>query len=261
MNVDRSVHIHPAAKLRARNVVAIASGKGGVGKTWFSITLAGALARRGRRGLLFDGDLGLANVDVQLGLTPPTDLAGVVTGRIGFAEAISSYEAGGFDILPGRSGSGSLGRLPAERVAMLRLGIVQAARQYDTVLIDLAAGLDQSVRALAATAGTALVVTTDEPTSITDAYAFVKAMLRDNPEADQRIVVNMADSQAGGFRTYETLRNAAQNFLGVAPRLAGIVRRDKLVREAIRRQTPLTIRHPNAPAAMDVDKIAGELTL
>ena len=81
------------------------------------------------------------------------------------------------------------------------------------------------------------------------------------PEADQRIVVNMADSQAGGFRTYETLRNAAQNFLGVAPRLAGIVRRDKLVREAIRRQTPLTIRHPNAPAAMDVDKIAGELTL
>ncbi|GGB39105.1 site-determining protein [Tistrella bauzanensis] len=261
MNVDRSVHIHPAAKLRARNIIAIASGKGGVGKTWLSITLAGALARRGRRVLLFDGDLGLANVDVQLGLTPAADLAGVVTGRVGFSEAIFSYQAGGFDILPGRSGSGSLGRLPSDRLGMLRLGLVQAARSYDTVLIDLAAGLDQSVRALAATAGTGLVVTNDEPTSITDAYAFVKAMLRDNPEADQRIVVNMAETQSGGLRTYETLRNAAHNFLGVEPKLAGIIRRDKMVREAIRRQTPLTVRHPNAPAAMDVDKIAAHLML
>ena len=103
-----------AAVLRPmkRNILAVASGKGGVGKTWFSITLAHWLARQGGRVLLFDGDLGLANVDVQLGITPRRDLAAVLGGRLRLAEAATPYEEGGFDILAGRSGSGSLSTTP-----------------------------------------------------------------------------------------------------------------------------------------------------
>ena len=93
--------------LRGHNVVAVASGKGGVGKTWFSITLSHAMARMGRRTLLFDGDLGLANVDIQLGLTPKYDLGSVIEGRIDLQQATLRHD-GGFDILAGRSGSGSL---------------------------------------------------------------------------------------------------------------------------------------------------------
>ena len=109
----------PALLTKGRNVIAVASGKGGVGKTWFSITLSHALARAGRRTLLFDGDLGLANVDIQLGLTPDRDLGGVVTGRIGLHQAAARFELGGFDIIAGRSGTGSLATLPAQRLAQL----------------------------------------------------------------------------------------------------------------------------------------------
>ena len=90
---------------RQKNIIAVASGKGGVGKTWFAITLAHLFARSGRRVLLFDGDIGLANVDVQLGLTPKKDLGSVFYGRSRLGEVITPYEQGGFDIIAGRSGS------------------------------------------------------------------------------------------------------------------------------------------------------------
>src|SRR5688572_13751422 len=114
---------------KAKNVIAVASGKGGVGKTWFAITLSHALAKAGRKTLLFDGDLGLANVDIQLGLTPDRDLGGVITGRIGLAQAASRYEEGGFDIVAGRSGTGSLATLPAQRLAQLGSEIVTVAKE------------------------------------------------------------------------------------------------------------------------------------
>jgi hypothetical protein len=95
-----------------RNVVAVASGKGGVGKTWFSITLAHALARAGHRTLLFDGDLGLANIDVQLGVAPYRDLGAVIAGKATMAQVVERYEDGGFDVVAGRSGSGNLASLP-----------------------------------------------------------------------------------------------------------------------------------------------------
>src|ERR687883_1011346 len=110
----------PVRVAAPENLIAIASGKGGVGKTWFAITLAHALARLGRRTLLFDGDLGLANVDVQLGITPRRDLAGVVAGHFALGEAAAPYPDGGFDIIAGRSGSGSLGTVPLARLVALR---------------------------------------------------------------------------------------------------------------------------------------------
>jgi flagellar biosynthesis protein FlhG len=242
-----------------RNVIAVASGKGGVGKTWLSITLAHALARLERRVLLFDGDLGLANVDVQLGITPRRDLGGVIAGQVTMAQAVGRYEGGGFDILAGRSGSGSLASLPSPRLIALRSELHALAGTYDWVVLDLGAGIERAVRLLVGQSRTCLVVATDEPTSITDAYAFIKVTALEQLADDIRIIVNMAKGSRDGERTYGTLRKACREFLKIEPPLAGIVRRDDRVKDSIRRQTSLLTRHPNSEAARDVEAIAQRL--
>ena len=239
--------------------IAVASGKGGVGKTWFAITLAHAFARQGLRVLLFDGDLGLANIDIQLGLTPEHDLAGVIAGKATLAQAALHYADGGFDIVAGRSGSGALSALDPAALERTLAALQQAASQYDVVLLDLGAGLDRAVRRMSAWADMLLVLATEEPTSLTDAYAVLKLYAADSPAGDARVVVNLASTRPAGERTFATLQRACATFLGRAPSLAGVIRRDDRVRDAIRRQTLLLTRHPACSAAMDVEAAARSL--
>lgn len=241
---------------RSKNIVAVASGKGGVGKTWFSITLTQALARMGKRVLLFDGDLGLANVDVQLGLMPKRDLNDVIRGRLSLDKVIQPYEDGGFDIIAGRSGQASLSALPTQRLAMLRDQLMDVADSYDVVVCDLGAGVDRTVRMLSASAAKTMLITTDEPTSLTDAYAFIKLGNAAGLSKNVSIVVNMAPSVTEGEKTYKTLLKACENFLRLKPPMAGMVRQDAKVKDSIRHQTPLLTRSPNSDAAEDVEKIA-----
>lgn len=241
-------------------IIAIASGKGGVGKTWFAITLSQALARRGLRVLLADGDVGLANVDVQLGLRPERDMLSVLAGRVPFEAAVLRHEAGGFDVLPGRSGTGSVAALSAAALERVRALLHGAARGWDVVVLDLGAGIDSGNRNMAALADLLLVVTTPEPTSLTDAYAVLKLHGRDHPGGDARIVVNQARDEAAGKRTAATLQRACATFLKREVPLAGVLRRDERVLEAISRQMPLLSRHPASPAARDVEALARRLT-
>ena len=240
-------------------LIAVASGKGGVGKTWFAITLAQALARAGRRVLLFDGDLGLANVDVQLGMVPEHDLGAVLAGTIDLPHAVTRHLDGGFDVLAGRSGSGALAALEPDLLDRALAERRGAARCYDIVLLDLGAGVERAVRRMATRADLLLVLATDEPTSLTDAYAVVKLFYTDRPDGEARLVVNQAQTHAAGERTYAALARACTTFLRRTPALAGIIRRDDRVRDAIRRQTPLLTRHPSCPAAIDVERIAAGL--
>ena len=241
-----------------RNIIAVASGKGGVGKTWFSITLAHALANSGRKALLFDGDLGLANVNVQLGCTPRRDLASVIAGESTLAQAATPH-LGGFDIIAGRSGSGGLANLPASRLLELRSELGRFAQGYDWVVLDLGAGIERTVRMLTTQARVCLVVTTDEPTSITDAYAYIKVTALERLAGGIQIVVNMVTNSRDGERTYSTLLRACREFLKLEPPLAGIIRRDDRVKETIRRQVPLLTRSPTCDAAEDVGQIARRL--
>jgi flagellar biosynthesis protein FlhG len=238
-------------------IYAVASGKGGVGKTWLAITLAHALAKDGFRVLLFDADFGLANVDVQLGLMPTLDLESVLGGRATLAQAVLHHD-GGFDILAGRSGSGALGSLDAAAFEIVLATLEHARARYDVILLDLGAGLDRAVRRLAVCADTLLVVATDEPTSLTDAYAVLKLYAVDCGR-DARVIVNQAANAAAGERTFSTLARACASFLGHSPARAGVVRRDDRVRDAIRRQTLLLTRHPTTAAAEDVEAIASLL--
>jgi flagellar biosynthesis protein FlhG len=241
---------------RGHNIVAVASGKGGVGKTWFSITLTHALARMGKKVLLFDGDLGLANVDVQLGLMPRRDLNDVIRGRLSMDKVTQHFEDGGFDIVAGRSGQASLSALPSQRLTLLRDQLLEVAKKYDIVVIDLGAGVDRTVRMLSATATRTLLVATDEPTSLTDAYAFIKLGNAAGMSKNIGIIVNQAPSAVEGERTYKTLLKACENFLRLSPPLVGMVRHDPRVKETIRHQTPILTRSPNTDAAEDVEKIA-----
>jgi flagellar biosynthesis protein FlhG len=248
-----------AAQPTAGRVLAVASGKGGVGKTWFAITLAQAFARQGRRVLLVDADLGLANVDVQLGIQPERDLAGVIAGALSCEQAALAHPAGGFDVLAGRSGSGALAALDGAALDAVLGAIAQAATRWDRVVVDLGAGLEAPQRRIAACADTLLVLATEEPTSLTDAYAVLKLHARDRPGGDARIVVNLATDAATGARTHAALARAAATFLRRDVPLLGVVRRDAKVRDAIRHQVPLLTRHPASTAAQDVEAIARAL--
>lgn len=246
----------PFTTLRCANMLAVASGKGGVGKTWFSITLCQCMAGRGKRVLLFDGDFGLANVDIQLGLTPDRDLGDVIDNKFALRETVTKYPEGGFDILAGRSGSGYLVSVPPQKLSDLRQELFDLSTRYDTVIVDLGAGIDRVVRQMSGPAAATLVVVTDEPTSLTDAYAYIKLTYAANPQADLRVVVNMAQSLDEGRKTFETLSKVCTGFLRKSPSLAGIIRRDAKVRDTIRAQRPLLTRFPNSTAASDVDSIA-----
>jgi flagellar biosynthesis protein FlhG len=237
-------------------ILAVASGKGGVGKTWLAISLSHALARAGQRVLLVDGDLGLANVDIQLGLTPAGDLGDVISGRLTSEQAIFAHD-GGFDILAGRSGSATLASIAPAALENLLGALRRLAHRYDNVVVDLGAGIDRSVRRIATFADLLLVVATDEPTSLTDAYAVLKLHSSDRRGGgDPLIVVNQAASRQAGERTYGALARACATFLGHAPACGGTIRRDEHVREALRRQTLLLTRHPGCPAALDVESLA-----
>lgn len=242
------------------NVIAVSSGKGGVGKTWFAVTLSHALARSGKNVLLFDGDLGLANVDIQLGLTPQHDLGSVIAGRRSLPGAKFAYADGRFDIIAGQSGSGGLASLPPARLTALRDDLMSMAPSYDWIVVDIGAGIDRTVRTMLGRAGVCLVVTTDEPTSLTDAYALIKVVRAERPGANLQVVVNMAASESEGERTYGVLVRACEGFLKFTPPLAGTIRRDAKVRDAIRSQAPTLMRHPNCDAAGDVEHIAKRLS-
>lgn len=248
-----------AQRAKGRNVLAIASGKGGVGKTWFAITLTHSLVREGKKALLFDGDLGLANIDIQLGLMPKHDLGGVISGRIGLRDAVTPFPDGGFDIIAGRSGSGSLANLPVTRLQALSDDLIQTGKSYDKVLIDLGAGVDQGVRQMTSLANTVIVITNGDPTSLTDAYAFIKVTHMARPKTDIRVVVNMAKDRKEGEAIYNKLLKACEGFLKISPPLLGVVRADPRVSECIRSQTPLLMRHPNCDAAHDMEAITQKL--
>jgi flagellar biosynthesis protein FlhG len=238
------------------NIIAVASGKGGVGKTWLSITLTHLLARSGRRVLLFDGDIGLANVDVQLGLTPERDLSDVFAGKARLRDVVFLYEDGGFDIIAGRSGSGSLGNLPDAVLEKLKTDLEDLSAEYDTIIMDLGAGIEKTIRFLSTIASRVVMVVTDEPTSLTDAYAFIKLCLQQPIKPDIQVIINQAMSQKEGERTYAAINKACMSFLKFSPPLLGIIRKDNKVRDSIRSQKSIIEIAAHSTATTDAAAIS-----
>ncbi|HXR50945.1 MAG TPA: P-loop NTPase, partial [Steroidobacteraceae bacterium] len=201
-------------------VIAVTGGKGGVGKTSVSVNLAAALAAQGRRVMLFDGDLGLANVDVLLGLSARHTLEHVLDGRCTLEEAVIDTPLG-FKVLPGASGVARLAGLSTKE----HLGLVQAFSHLtaglDVMIVDTAAGIADGVRQFCQAAQHVLVVLRDEPASLTDAYALIKVLHRDHGVRRFRILANMSAAPGAGEDLYRKLERVTSRFLEVMLEYAG----------------------------------------
>ncbi|MDX5361395.1 MAG: cobyrinic acid a,c-diamide synthase [Alphaproteobacteria bacterium] len=241
------------------DLIAIASGKGGVGKTWLAVTLADAMGRKpgAPRPVLIDGDLGLANVDVQLGLAPRRTLSALVEGRASIGDVLT--DAGHFDVASGASGSAALAAVAPADLDRIAAAAAELGRTRRPVLLDLGAGVNRTVVRLSAAANRIVVLLTPDPTALTDAYALIKVLAACKLAHRAAVVVNMADSTAHGTRTHAALATVCRTYLGFEPPLLGSVRRDEAVRKAIRAQSPLLTVAPDSPAAADVRALADSL--
>ena len=241
------------------NIITIASGKGGVGKTWLASTIADCLGKNNHRVLLFDGDLGLANIDVQLGINPEKDISGIIMNKYTFEKAIYKIKNANFDLIAGKSGSGIFSSLDQNKLIFLKKEIIKNSKFYDYIITDLAAGIDNPVRTLTIENGQVYVITTPEPTSLTDAYAFIKLTNIKYPNAKIKIIVNMASSHNEGLETFSILSKSCSNFLKIKIDLAGIVRIDRNVSESIKYQKLFLNRYPHSCAARDIMGICDKI--
>lgn len=243
----------PTAPVR---VLAVASGKGGVGKTNVSVNLATALVTLGERVLLLDADFGLANVDVLLGLTPKLTLADVIAGRAALPEVILEGPRG-LKVIPSSSGK----RHMAEMTPAQHAGIVQAVSTYegpvDTLVVDTAAGINDAVLTFCQAAQDVLVVVCDEPASITDAYALVKVLCRERGVGRVHVIANMVRSPTEGRALYDKLARVVEKFLPEASlAYLGAIPQDDQLRRAVQKQRPVVDAFPSAPAAAAFRDIA-----
>lgn len=258
-------------RLRKTPILAITSGKGGVGKTSIAVNVASLLARRHLRVTLLDADLGLANADVLCGLSPTRRLDAVLT--LGESHRrlpqIAIDAPGGFKLIPGAAGQARMANLNAPERAALLDSLLDLEDTNDLIVIDTGAGVSDSVVAFARYADIACVVVTPEPTSIADAYATIK-ILKNPPKQPQLhtaqvpttkivVLVNQAHDQAEAAATFERLRATSARFLKYEPMLLGWVRRDSAIPASIRARGPASLLHPDAPAVQDLRTVSEQV--
>ena len=245
---------------RAPHVIAIASGKGGVGKTNLTANLAVALASRGLRVCVLDADLGLANLDVLFGLSPTLSLRDVVRGERRLEDVVVDGPAG-IRIIPAASGFEELTRLGSDEQLRLLAEVDGLEDSFDVLLVDTAAGISANVLYFTAAAADALVVITPEPTALTDAYALVKVLATRYGRREFLVAVNMAAGAADAEAAFRRLARVAERFLRVRLEYQGYVPYDDALPRAVRHQRPVVLAAPGSPASQGLAALAGRLAL
>ncbi|MFO1268937.1 MAG: MinD/ParA family protein [Rubrivivax sp.] len=247
-----------AAGARLAHITAVTSGKGGVGKTFVAANLAAALARSGKRVLVLDADLGLANLDVVLNLFPKITLHDVFTGKNTLAEAVLPAP-GGFSVVLAGSGMVEYSRMTGEVREKLQALVAEVAPQFDHVLLDTGAGISDVVLYMVSLAGEVLVVATPEPTSLTDAYATIKVLATTQGRRRVHLLVNQVRRPGEGRTVRSQLQQVVDRFVNpalepgtgsVRLELTGEVPVDPAVREAVQRRQLLLETMPGTAAAM-----------
>ena len=252
----------PPGGRRAR-ILAITSGKGGVGKTFLAANLAAALAARGERVLVLDADLGLANLDVVLNLHPKVTLHDVFTGKVTLESAILAAP-GGFSVLLAGSGLVEYSRLTPEVRSQLQQIIDTVSPRFDHILIDTGAGISEVVLYAVSLADSVIVISTPEPTSMTDAYATIKVLATQQARREVRLVVNQAGRSGEGRAIHKQLQLVVDRFVGtpesaVTLEFVGEVPLDPSVRMAVAKRQLLIEIQPGSPAARAVAELAARI--
>ena len=249
-----------AAATPAASVLAIASGKGGVGKTNIAVNLAITLARSGRRVLLVDADIGTANVDVLMNVQAPYDLSHVLRGQRRLDDVVLRIDQR-LRIIAGASGLATVADLTSYDRSVLIEDLTRFERQCDLIILDCGAGVSENVLAFARAAGEMFLVTTPEPTALTDAYALAKAVSLGPQPPSIRLVVNIASTVREGRKVADRLAAVAARYLGVPIDCAGLIPSDPHVTQAVRRRVPLVLGYPRSPAATAISALARQVHL
>lgn len=256
-----------AISRRSTHVIAVVSGKGGVGKTLLAANLSISLSARGYQVVLFDMDMGLANADIVLGVDAPATWSDVLGGRRSWDDVVVAAP-GGLSFIPGSSGVSRMANLSDVERRQLLAAMRTVEDRYDVCVLDCGAGISRNVVKFAASADTILVVTTPEPTAIADAYAMIKAFAQERDRCASGgekygsigVVVNQAVCRHEGRNTYERLAGVAARFLHLAVTDYGYVLDDDHVPLAVRQRHPVLLSYPRCSASSCLMAIAGRLS-
>lgn len=255
VNRDQAAGLRQMVTSRPVRAIAVTGGKGGVGKTNVAVNLAVALAEVGNKVMLLDADLGLANVDVVLGLHPSYDLSHVFAGERTLDEVVIEGP-GGIRVVPGASGLKQLAELTgAEHTGLIR-AFADIGSGIDTLIIDTAAGISDTVISFSRAAHELVVVVCDEPASITDAYAIIKLLNRDYGHHRFRVLANMVRSAQEGRELYNKMCRVADRYLDVTMSFMGAIPYDDYLRKAVRAQRPVVQAYPRSRAAQAFKNLA-----
>ncbi|MDD2211458.1 MAG: MinD/ParA family protein [Clostridia bacterium] len=244
---------------KGTRVITISSGKGGVGKSNLSLNLALALTDFKQKVMLLDADMGLANIDVILGLTPLYNLSHVIMGEKTIPEIIIEGPHG-LKIIPGGSGMQELANLKEWELENFLTKLSKIEGEADYLLIDTGAGLAKTVLSFALAADELIIVTTSDPTAITDAYGFIKTLCIQNYSGQIYIVVNRAFSANDAAIVYNKLKIAVNKFLKYNIEFLGFVVEDSKVGQAVREQKAFIIAYPQSMASYNLYNIAAKIT-
>ena len=258
--MDQAQNLRELVKQNGRlaRVLAVTSGKGGVGKTSTSVNLAIALASHKKRAIVLDADLGLANVEILMGLNSLYNLQHVIDGEKTIMQ-ILVQGPGGIEVVPGTSGLAKLADLSAGARQNVLKGLKDLQEQSDFIIIDTMAGIGQNAVSFAAAADEVLVVTTPEPSAIVDAYATIKTIHGMREDAVFRLIVNMVASSQQALAVTTNLTRVAQQYLGLRLSYLGYILRDPHVAQGVMQTHPFTLRFPNAPATKCIHDLATKL--
>ncbi len=253
--MDQAQGIRQMKQQHPVRVIAVTSGKGGVGKSNVTVNIAVTLAQSGEKVMVMDADMGLANIDVLLGLNPGLNLSHVINGECSLEETIVEGPAG-IKIVPASSGIAAMSDLtPAQNAGVIR-SFSDLTEPVDTLLIDTAAGLSDSVVSYTRAAREVIVVVCDEPASITDAYAMVKVMNRDYGVERFHVLANQAHGAQQGRELYNKLARVSQKFLEVTLDFLGSVPYDDCLKKAVQKQKAVVEAFPRSPSALAFKQIA-----
>jgi flagellar biosynthesis protein FlhG len=241
------------------SVIAVASGKGGVGKTNISANLAVCFAAAGKKTVLLDGDFALGNLDVVMGIESRYNISHLVSGDRSLAD-ITAIGPGGVEVICGASGLESLAEMNDFHRQRVLSELERLGDEADVILIDSAAGIGKCVTGFCMAADHVLVVTTPEPAAMTDAYAMIKVLAMRQFPGRISLVVNMSSSAAEGKRVYRQIAKVARQFLGAQIYEAGVLLKDERLCMAVRRQTPVVLAYPKAQVTTSLAAMASRLT-
>jgi flagellar biosynthesis protein FlhG len=255
---DQAAGIRKMTNSKPVRVIAITSGKGGAGKSNLSVNLGIALAQTGQRVAILDADMGLANVDILLGIYPKFNLSHVLSGEKTLPEIMLEGPSG-IRVIPGASGIQKMAELSAtEQAAMIR-AFSEIDQELDVLIVDTAAGISASVVNFARACQEIIVVVCDEPTSLTDAYAFIKLLNRDYKLSNFHVVTNMVKTVEQGQALFQKLTKVTDHYLDVTLRFVGAVPYDENLRKSVQKQIPVIVGFPETKAALAIKEIAGKI--